>query len=262
MAVPNKKSKIPVEFISGEVGGQGKSTFSCLRLDYRTLNNETPFLFDADLGQLNSLNQNASYPHKRKLKFSEDSKQQVFADGLIEVVVENNPSSIIVDLPASSMEALSTYDSYMELFASAESLGVVFVMFFVLASDQQKHLFKESVNRYPDARHVLVQNTIGTDSDFQDFEDPAYKAWLKAEDIPVIRIPNMTSDVLAFARENGIRLCEATKHPGVPIGHRQRIHVFNRRVYGQFDQIEYDLYPWLKPEPNVKGTNTEGNRDK
>lgn len=178
-------------------------------------------------------------------------KQVELGDVLIEDAIEGKFNRFLVDQPASNNAALSFYNSQTEIFENAKDLGMMFTLFFVARSDQQLFLLKDSIKRFPTLQHVLVMNKIGSDIDFEGFHEPQTKKFLADHNIPTMTVPTVAASVLSFTRDNGIRLIEGESHSGVPIGHRQRLHVFNKKVYREFERIDAEIYPFLNTKSNT-----------
>ena len=229
-------------FVTNDKGGAGKSFFTRTLIQY-FLDHEFPFVaFDLDLSNPDVYRCMQGICKVRLAILSESERLIDSANAVFNAALEHD---VICNLPAQVGPALQAWIENNQLLDLAEEMDVQMRFFFVTdAGFEANKLFIHSVQQYGDRiPHTLVKN-YGLTDDFSPIdEDPFVQELLEAFDVDVIALPKFMGAVdRNFIDANSLSFGEALTHPDFGPISQQRIKVFLRKAYEQFDQL-----PFLKP---------------
>ncbi|MEO1147773.1 MAG: hypothetical protein AAFY26_19495 [Cyanobacteria bacterium J06638_22] len=242
--------------VSNDKGGAGKSFFCRTLLQY-FLYKETPFVcFDLDRSNPDVYRCMQGICEVRLAILSESERLIDSANAVFNAALEND---VICNLPAQVGPALEAWIENNQLLDLAEEMDVQMRFFFVTdAGFEANKLFIHSVQRYGDRiPHTLVKN-YGLTDDFTPIDnDPFVQELLDAFDIEVIALPKFMGAVdRNFIDANSLSFGEALTHPDLGPISRQRIKVFLRKAYEEFDRLSFLKPPVPQVEEPVKPKRT------
>lgn len=243
-----------MHFIGGEKGGVGKSVMSRLLAQYY-IDKGKPFrVFDADRS------------HAAMLRYYQDFSAAVdlakfeSADAMVEPALEDG-GEVIVDLPAQSLSALSTWLKDSGVLELASETGSPITLWHVMddGSDSLR-LLDALLDGFGDAADYVVVRNFGRGEDFSPFETSEIKARaleLGAHflDLPALHAPTMRKidriDASFWAAANNK---DEQIGPCLGLLERQRVKVWLCRIYAGLDALHEGLETKPEVEPDAKIT--------
>lgn len=227
-----------IHFIGGEKGGVGKSVVARL-LAQCHIDRNLPFqAFDADRS------------HGALLRFYADYSKAIAlndfdsADELMEAAVERE-QSVLVDLAAQTSQPLQRWIDDNDLLTMAIEEGVRVVLWHVLDDGADGiGLLQRLFDKYrTDASYVIVKN-FGRGSDFSAFETASIRDTAEELGAAVIDLPPLHRGTMHKVDHLDLSFWAAAnnKQTGLGLMDRQRIKVWLRKTYDQFDIVGEALY--------------------
>lgn len=222
-----------IHFIGGEKGGIGKSVVSRLLAQYH-IDRGIPFTaFDTDSSHGALARFYADFTTEIKLSDHDG------ADKLMEAAVEKS-QNVLVDLAAQTTQHLVKWFEDTDLLGIAKEEGVTIVLWHVLddGADGIK-LLSQLFERFGNRTNYVVVKNYGRGKDFSRFESSPARAKAVALDAKVIEIPDLYSGCMRKIDHMGLSFWAAAnnREHGLGLMERQRIKVWLRKAYEQFDQI-------------------------
>jgi hypothetical protein len=227
-----------IHFIGGEKGGVGKSVLARLLAQYH-IDRALPFrAFDTDRS------------HGALMRFYADYATPIAledfsgADQLMEAAVER-PRNVVVDLAAQTSRPLFKWMADNDLLGLADAEGVGVVLWHVMDDGADgigllQQLFDEFGGG---ARYVVVKN-LGRGKDFSAFEASAARAAAERLGAAVIELPELHAATMRKLDHDNLSFWAAgnNKAAGLGLMERQRVKVWTRRAYAQFDAADDALF--------------------
>ncbi len=227
-----------IHFIGGEKGGVGKSVLARLLAQYH-IDRGLPFrVFDTDLS------------HGAMMRFYGEYATPIAlddfagADQLMDAAVER-PQNVLVDLAAQTTRPLFRWMNDNDLPGLAAEEGVGVVLWHVMDDGADGiGLLEQLFAQLPlDARCVVVRN-LGRGKDFSAFEASQARASAHALGAPVLDLPELHATTMRKLDHDNLSFWAAANNRDAGLGlmERQRVKVFMRRAYEQFDAAGASLF--------------------
>lgn len=222
-----------IHFIGGEKGGVGKSVVSRL-LAQCHIDRQSPFqAFDTDRS------------HGAMMRFYRDYSHPIVlndfasADRLMEAAVERE-QTVLVDLAAQTTLPLANWIDENDLLglAAEENIGVV--LWHVLDDGVDGiDLLSRLIDRYTDRASYVVVRNFGRGKDFSAFEDSPGRAAADSMGARVIDLPALHAATMRKVDHHDLSFWAAgnNKQQGLGLMERQRVKVWMRKAYQQFDSL-------------------------
>ncbi|MES2625247.1 MAG: mobilization protein [Pseudomonadota bacterium] len=222
-----------IHFIGGEKGGIGKSVVARLLAQYH-IDRGIPFIaFDTDSS------------HGALARFYKDFTTEIklsdfdSADKLMESAVEQ-PQNVLVDLAAQTTQHLTKWIEDTDLLGIAKEENVQVVLWHVLddGADGIK-LLSELFARFGNRTNYVVVKNYGRGKDFSNFESSPARAMATTLNARVIELPDLHASCMRKIDHLALSFWAAgnNREHGLGLMERQRIKVWLRKAYEQFDQI-------------------------
>jgi hypothetical protein len=220
-----------IHLIGGEKGGVGKSVLSRLLAQYHIDNGLDFHAFDTDRS------------HGAMMRFYGDYSTPIAlddfggADQLMEAAVER-PRNVLVDLAAQTSRPLFNWMADNDLLSLAEEEGVGVVLWHVMDDGADGiGLLDQLFEQFQRGAHYVVVKNLGRGKDFSAFE--ASPARTKAVELgaPVMELAELHGATMRKVDHGNLSFWAAAnnKDAGLGLMERQRVKVWLRRAYGQFD---------------------------
>jgi hypothetical protein len=227
-----------MHFIGGEKGGVGKSVLARLLAQYH-IDRELPFrVFDTDLSHGAMLRFYGAYTTHIALD------DFASADQLMEAAVER-PQNVLVDLAAQTTRPLFRWMDENDLPGLAAEEGVGLVLWHVMDDGADGiGLLEQLLAQLPgNARCVVVKN-LGRGKDFSAFEASRARAQASALGAPVLDLPELHATTMRKLDHHNLSFWAAANNRDAGLGlmERQRVKVFMRRAYQQFDAVAGSVF--------------------
>ncbi|MEA1052892.1 mobilization protein [Lamprobacter modestohalophilus] len=222
-----------MHFIGGEKGGVGKSVLSRLLAQYH-IDQDLPFrAFDTDCSHGAMLRFYGGYTTPIALDdFSS-------ADQLMEAALEQN-QNILVDLAAQTSRPLFQWIDENDLLGLATEEGIGVILWHVMDDGADGiGLLAQLFEQLPSgARYVVVKN-LGRGKDFSNFEASRARESATALAAPVIELPELHAATMRKVDYGNLSFWAAANNAEAGLGlmDRQRVKVWMRKAYRQFDAI-------------------------
>jgi hypothetical protein len=236
-----------IHFIGGEKGGVGKSVLARLLAQYH-IDRDLPFqAFDADRS------------HGAMLRFYGDYAQPIVlddfssADQLMEAAVERR-QDVLVDLAAQTSLPLFKWIDENDVLGLAAEEGVGVVMWHVLDDGVDSiDLLERLFDRYGTSAAYVVVKNLGRGKDFSDFETSSARAAADALEAPIVELPELHGPTMHKVDHHDLSFWAAVsnKQAGLGLMERQRVKVWTRKAYQQFDALGEPLFCRSVPEPST-----------
>jgi len=227
-----------IHFIGGEKGGVGKSVLSRLLAQYH-IDRDLPFrAFDTDRS------------HGAMLRFYGNYSVPIVlddfssADQLMEAAMERH-QNVLVDLAAQTSLPLFTWIDDNDLLDLAMEEGIGVVLWHVLDDGADGiDLLERLFDRYGDSAAYVVVKNRGRGKDFAPFEASAARATATALGVPVIELPELHAPTMRKVDHQDLSFWAAgnNKEAGLGLMERQRVKVWTRKAYDQFDMAGESLF--------------------
>ncbi|MCB1737227.1 MAG: mobilization protein [Gammaproteobacteria bacterium] len=226
-----------IHFIGGEKGGVGKSVTARTLAQFH-IDRELPFqVFDSDGS------------HGAMLRFYAEFSQSLdidafeSADRIIEAAAEAD-INVIVDLAAQTSRFLRTWFTQNDLPALAAELGLELVYWHVMDDGHDSlALLDVLLDDYSDAvNYVLVRN-FGRGRDFKAFDNSDAKTRFQAIGARIIDLGGLHPPTMTRIDHFGSSFWAAVNHrnadqgPALGIMERQRVRVWLRNAYSEFERL-------------------------
>jgi hypothetical protein len=222
-----------IHFVGGEKGGVGKSVLARLLAQYH-IDRGLPFnAFDTDRS------------HGALLRFYSDYSQPVAldsfesADLVMEAALESN-QDILVDLAAQTSLPLHRWIEQNDLLSLAGETGVSLVFWHVLDDGADGITLLDNLfDRYGNAVSYVVMKNLGRGKDFSTFEASAAQARARELGAAIMELPELNTATMRKIDHGGASMWAASQAGRSNLGlmDRQRVRVWNSRVYQQFDRL-------------------------
>jgi hypothetical protein len=245
-----------IHFIGGEKGGVGKSVLARLLAQYH-IDRELPFrVFDSDRS------------HGAMMRFYGDYTTPVAlddfagADLLMEAAVER-PQNVLVDLAAQTSRPLFRWMSDNDLLGLAAEEGVGVVLWHVMDDGADGiGLLEQLFAQFPIGARYVVAKNLGRGKDFSAFEASAARASADVLGARVIELPELHPATMRKLDHDNLSFWAAAnnKEAGLGLMERQRVRVFMRKAYQQFDAAGASLFagtPAAGEVPAPQGPNPD-----
>ena len=218
-----------IHFIGGEKGGVGKSVLARLLAQYH-IDRSLPFTaFDSDRS------------HGALLRFYGDFSQPIVlddfesADQLMEAAAAEE-RDILVDLAAQTSQPLHRWIEQNDLLNLAQELGTEIVFWHVLDDGADGiALLDTLLDRYGDAASYVVVKNYGRGKDFSAYETSSTQARARELGARSMDLPDLNAGTMRKIDHAGTSLWAAAQNPVLGLMDRQRVKVWTRRAYAQFD---------------------------
>ena len=227
-----------IHFIGGEKGGVGKSVLSRLLAQYH-IDRDLPFrAFDTDRS------------HGAMLRFYGDYSSPIVlddfssADQLMEAAVERQ-QDVLVDLAAQTSVPLFKWMDENDLLGLAADEGVGVSLWHVLDDGADSiALLSRLFDRFGEVAGYVVVKNLGRGKDFSAFEASAARATAETLGAPVIELPELNGPTMRKVDHHDLSFWAAgnNKQSGLGLMERQRVKVWMRKAYGQFDALGESLF--------------------
>lgn len=223
-----------IHLVDGEIGGVGKSMWSCVLVEY---NNKYDFLYTLIDGDAGNPNVQQRYPENAKVITLAEDEENFEADIIFETALQ---TPVIVNLPA---RVSSIVDSWIEdagLLTDGfkEKSGIDICKWFLCSGRADSiEMFVESVKCFQGRlRHILVRN-FGVCKDWSHLQSNGeLNALLKKYGILVIDFPKLSALERRLLDVNkSLSLKGTLSHPSFHLLNQQRMHTFLENTY---DAIE------------------------
>ena len=232
-----------IHFIGGEKGGIGKSVVSRLLAQYH-IDRGIPFIaFDTDSS------------HGALARFYTDFTTEIklsdfdSADKLMEAAVAQ-PQNVLVDLAAQTTQHLTKWIEDTDLLGIAQEENVTIVLWHVLddGADGIK-LLSQLFARFGNRTNYVVVKNYGRGKDFSRFENSPVRATATTLNAKIIEIPDLHATCMRKIDHLGLSFWAAAnnREHGLGLMERQRIKVWLRKAYEQFDQIGHSHLSTVAP---------------
>jgi hypothetical protein len=237
-----------IHFIGGEKGGVGKSVLARLLAQYH-IDRELPFrAFDTDRSHGAMMRFYAGYTTPVALD------DFAGADQLMEAAVEQT-RNVLVDLAAQTSRPLFQWMDENDLLGLAREENVGVVLWHVMddGADGIALLEQLFAQFQGDAGYVVVKN-LGRGKDFSAFEASPARRSADALAAPVIELPELHAATMRKVDHDNLSFWAAAnnKDTGLGLMERQRVRVWTRKAYGQFDAAGDALFA----RPATRGETT------
>lgn len=226
-----------IHFIGGEKGGVGKSVVSRL-VAQCLIDHEKPFrVFDADRS------------HGAMLRFYADYAEALLlddfssADRLMEAAVETE-QEILVDLAAQTSLPLFRWIDENDLLGLAAEEGVQVVLWHVIDDGADAiGLLQRLFDKFGDSPSYVVVKNLGQGKDFSAFEASGTRRTADELGASVIEIAELHTGTMRKVDHANLSFWAAgnNKEAGLGLMERQRVKVWMRKGYEQFDSIGESL---------------------
>ena len=227
-----------IHFVGGEKGGVGKSVLARLLAQYH-IDHQLPFTaFDTDRS------------HGALLRFYADYSRLIVldefasADQLMEAALAAD-QDILVDLAAQTSHPLHRWIEQNDLLSLATEEGIPVVFWHVMDDGADGiGLLAALCDRYENnATYVAVKN-YGRGKDFSAFA--ASPTWARAQGLGAraLDLPELHAGTMRKIDHQGASLWAGANNQdsGLGLMDRQRVKVWLRRVYQQFEALGPDLF--------------------
>lgn len=222
-----------IHFIGGEKGGVGKSVVARL-LAQCHVDRGLPFrVFDADRS------------HGAMLRFYREFSTPIVlddfssADQLMEAAIEAD-QDVLVDLAAQTALPLFRWIDENDLLALAAEEGIQVVLWHVIDDGADGiDLLQRLFDKYAEnACYVVVKNQ-GRGKDFSAFEASAARRAAERLGAEVIELPSLHAGTMRKVDHHGLSFWAAgnNRENGLGLMERQRVKVWMRKAYEQFDGL-------------------------
>lgn len=227
-----------IHFVGGEKGGVGKSVLARLLAQYH-IDRGLPFTaFDTDRSHGALMRFYGAFSRPMVLDDFES------ADQLMEAALETD-RDVLVDLAAQTSLPLHRWIDQNDLLALAGEEGVQVVFWHVLDDGADGiALLDNLLQRYgATAAYVVVRNH-GRGKDFSALDASAPLTQALALSATTIDLPDLHAATMRKIDHGNASLWAAahTKEVGLGLMDRQRVKVWSKRVYQQFDQAGAGLF--------------------
>ncbi|WP_111979306.1 mobilization protein [Algibacillus agarilyticus] len=223
-----------VHFVGGEKGGVGKSMTSRVFAQY-CIDNDQPFLgFDCDSshGTFSRFYNEFASP---VILGEEDS-----LDKMLTSVDENPKHDLIIDLAAQAAQPLEKWIDETDVLGLFEELEYQVYMWHVMDDGADSvHLLDKLLTRYEASavKFVIVQN-FGRGTNFSQLQKSQAYAKAVARGAIILELPKLQTKLTQkIDFENTSFWAVANNKSIMNIAERQRMKVWLRNVYKQFDLI-------------------------
>lgn len=241
-----------IHLVDGEIGGVGKSMWSCLLVEY---NNKYDFLYTLIDGDAGNPNVQQRYPESAKIITLAEDEENFEADIIFETALQ---APVIVNLPA---RVSSIIDGWIEtaglLTASFKEKSGIDVCKWFLCSGRADsiEMFLESVNRFQGRlKHILVRN-FGVCKDWSHLSSHKnLNKLLEEHSILVVDLPKLSALERRLLDTNkSLSLTGALSHPSFHLLNQQRMYTF---LENTCDAIEATrIFNQAPYRPNLKSEN-------
>ncbi|MBK5939934.1 mobilization protein [Halochromatium roseum] len=226
-----------IHFIGGEKGGVGKSVLSRLLAQYYIDQDLSFRAFDTDRSHGAMLRFYAGYTTPIALDdFSN-------ADQLMEAALEQD-QNVLVDLAAQTSRPLFQWMDENDLLGLATEQGIGVILWHVMDDGVDSiGLLEQLFEQFPSgARYVVVKN-LGRGKDFSNFEASRARESATALAAPVIELPELHAATMRKVDHGNLSFWAAANNTEAGLGlmDRQRVKVWMRKTYRQFDAIAESL---------------------
>ena len=227
-----------IHFIGGEKGGVGKSVLSRLLAQYH-IDRGLPFqAYDTDRSHGAMLRFYADYSHPIVLdEFSS-------ADQLMETAVDQR-QDVLVDLAAQTSLPLFNWMDENDLLGLAADKGIGVVLWHVLDDGADSiALLERLLNRHTQSASYVVVKNLGRGKDFSAFESAPARGRTEALGVPVIELPELHAPTMRKVDHGNLSFWAAgnNRDGGLGLMERQRVKVWTRKAYEQFDRLDDSLF--------------------
>ncbi len=235
-----------IHFVGGEKGGVGKSVLARLLAQYH-IDRGLPFTaFDTDRSHGALMRFYGAFSRPMVLDDFES------ADQLMEAALETD-RDVLVDLAAQTSLPLHRWIDQNDLLALAGEEDVQVVFWHVLDDGADGiALLDNLLQRYGGTAAYVVVRNHGRGKDFSALDASAPLTQALALGATTIDLPDLHAATMRKIDHGNASLWAAahTKEVGLGLMDRQRVKVWSKRVYQQFDQAAAGLFTvGAPPEP-------------
>lgn len=220
-----------IHFIGGEKGGVGKSVLARLLAQYH-IDRDMPFAaFDTDRSHGALLRFYADFSSPIALDEVESS------DRLMESALETE-RNVLVDLAAQTSAPLHRWIDQAELIELAREEGIAVVFWHVIDDGADSIALLESLlERYGASTDCVVVRNHGRGRNFSAYESSEVRAKAEETGARHIDLPELNASSMRKIDHGSTSLWAAVnnKESGLGIMDRQRVKVWIKRAYQQFD---------------------------
>ena len=227
-----------IHFIGGEKGGVGKSVLSRVLAQYH-IDRELPFrAFDTDRSHGAMMRFYGGYTTPVALDdFSG-------ADQLMEAAVERT-QNVLVDLAAQTARPLFQWMDENDLLGLAAEQGVGVVLWHVMDDGADGiGLLEQLFAQFPTGADYVVVKNLGRGKDFSAFEASRARQTADALAVPVVELPELHAATMRKVDHDNLSFWAAanSREAGLGLMERQRVKVWTRKAYQQFDAAGGSLF--------------------
>jgi hypothetical protein len=178
------------------------------------------------------------------------------ADGLMEAAVSER-QDLLVDLAAQTYLPLFKWIDECDLLDLAKQEAVGVTLWHVLDDGVDGiDLLGRLLDRYATRADYVVVKNLGRGKDFSAFEASAARAKAAAFGVPVIELPELHGATIRKVDQLSLSFWAAghNRQAGLGLMERQRVKVWTRRAYEQFDALGESLFCRPASAPAVTET--------
>lgn len=228
-----------LHIIGGEKGGVGKSVVARLLAQY-FIDHDTAFkVYDADLS------------HGAMLRYYADFSEQVDisrfdnADRIVETIIESAETALL-DLAAQSSRALYRWISETGLLEIADELGLKITLWHVMDDGKDAvKLLDELFELYGKQVDYVIVKNYGRGNDFKHLKHTALTEKIHSLDattidLPALHQPTMHKiDHISASFWAAANNTDTAAGPTLGLLERQRVRIWLKKAYDQFNQINF-----------------------
>lgn len=222
-----------IHFTGGEKGGVGKSVLARLLAQFH-IDRKLPLrAFDSDRS------------HGALLRFYGEFSSAIdlsdydSVDQLMEAAVETE-RNVLVDLAAQSSRPLFQWMADNDLLGLAADEGVKVTLWHVMDDGADGiNLLQKVFDEQGDRLSYVIVRNLGRGKDFSELERSRTRAAANTLDAPVITLPELHAATMRKLDHGDLSFWAASENKATGLGlmERQRVRVWMRKAYEQFDSL-------------------------